>query len=462
VFDHLTGFDIPAALLVDLTTVTLAVVLLLRYGRLSHSHPGTIYLFFHLYTFTVRLFGLLFGAETLFSEYQGFFEAVTHGEIVRAALLGDLALAVMTVAWIRASADDLKKARRSSPSQAESAPNLSLRYIWIIVAIAFPLGIVGLMAFANVPGLSVAREALEPGEWQTSNYFFITQVWAGLALLALIYWYGFRWWLVVPMSFYLLLMAYQGYHRFRVILPALLLMQIFLDRRKLKWPPLHQAAVLVALMLIYFPLKSIGQMAQEGESVNEIVTMSTESVNQALVAKAPDQFFLDEFACGLSLMDDAGHHYYGTTYLALVTLPVPRQWWPDKPGLADYLHDISKPWRPMGELGMIVTFLGESYANFGYAGIVLIPMLLAYILARVYFRAYRSNYFSVLRLSYLLIACNLIQVYRDGLTSIVVFTWVNMMPLMVLVLLHYLLPSARKKKLQTAYAAPQLPDSAAR
>ena len=115
----------------------------------------------------------------------------------------------------------------------------------------------------------------------------------------------------------------------------------------------------------------------------------------------------------------------------------------------------------MGELGMIVTFLGESYANFGYAGIVLIPMLLAYILARVYFRAYRSNYFSVMRLSYLLIACNLIQVYRDGLTSIIVFTWVNMMPLMIIVLLHYIIPSARRKKLQTAYAAPQLPDSAA-
>jgi hypothetical protein len=461
VFDHLTGFDIPVALLVDLMTVTVSVVLLLRYGRLSHSHPGTIYLFFHLYTFTVRLFGLLFGAETLFSEYQGFFEAVTNGEIVRAALLGDLALAIMTVAWIRASADDLKKTRRQSASQREGEANLSLRYIWVVVAIAFPLGIIGLLVFANVPGLSVARDVAEPGEWQTSNYFFITQVWAGLALLALIYWYGFRWWLVLPMSVYLLIMAYQGYHRFRVLIPALLLVQIFLDRRKLKWPPLHLSAVLVALLLIYFPLKSIGQMAQEGDSVNEIVTTSTQTVNTALAAKAPDQQFLDQFACGLALMDDAPH-YYGTTYLALMTLPIPRQWWPEKPGLADYLQDISKPWRPMGEMGMIVTFLGESYINFGNAGIILVPLLFAYVLGRIHFHAYRSNYFSVVRLSYLLIACNLIQVYRDGLVSIVVFTWVNMMPLMIIVLMHYLLPSTRRKKKEAAYAAPRLPDSAMR
>jgi hypothetical protein len=459
VFDNLSGIDIPVALLVDVVTVITSIVLLLRYGRLSHSHPGTIYLFFHLYTFTIRLCGLLFGAETLFSQFQGFYEVVTHGEIVRAALMGDLALAVMTIAWIKAAADDLKKLRRSPESLVESAPNLSLRYIWIVVAIAFPLGIVGLLTFANVPGLSVVKDALEPGEWQTSNYFFITQVWAGLALLALIYWYGFRWWLLLPMSLYLLIMAYQGYHRFRVIIPVLLLVQIFLDRRKLKWPPPYLSAVLLAMVLIFFPLKSIGQMAQEGESVSDIVMTSTESVNAALVAKTPDQFFLDEFACGLSLMDDAGH-YYGSTYLALVTLPVPRQWWPEKPGLADYLHDISKPWRPMAELGMIVTFLGESYLNFGYAGIIIIPMLLAYILGRLYFRAYRRNYFTVARLAYLLIACNLIQVYRDGLVSIVVFTWVNMMPLMLLILLHYVVPSRRKKQLQSAYAVPELPNSA--
>ncbi|MEN3334567.1 MAG: hypothetical protein V7641_3932 [Blastocatellia bacterium] len=444
----------------DVVTVVACLVLLLRYGRLSHSHPGTIYLFFHLYTFTFRLFGLLFGAETLFSQYQGFFEVITHGEIVRAALLGDLALAVMTIAWIKAAADDLKKIRRSPELLVEGESNLSLRYIWIVVAIAFPLGIIGLLTFANVPGLSVMRDALEPGEWQTSSYFFILQVWAGLALLALIYWYGFRWWLALPMSLYLLIMAYQGYHRFRVLIPALLLVQIFLDRRKLRWPPLPLAAVLVASLLIFFPLKSIGQMAQEGESVNEIVSMSTESVNEALVAKAPDQQFLDQFACALALVDDAEHYYYGATYLPLVTLPIPHQWWPDKPGLADYLKDISKPWRPMSQLGMIVTFLGESYINFGYVGIIVIPILLAYILGRVYFRAYRSNYFTIARLAYLLIACNLIQVYRDGLVSIVIFTWVNMMPLMILILLHYILPSRRKKQTLSAYAVPELPNSA--
>ena len=467
------GSEYPVGLLIDLVTVTICFVVLLRYGRLSHSHPGTIYLFFHLYTFTFRMFGLFFGADPLFSEYQGLFDVITPAEIVRASFIGDVALVFMTVAWIRASADDLRKVQRAAlaaprpgfelrpQSIGSGESDLSLRYIWIVVAIAFPLGVVGLLAFANVPGLAVAREALEPGEWQTSSYLFITQVWAGLALLALIYWYGFRWWLLLPMGFYLAIMAYQGYHRFRVIIPLLLLAQIFLDRRKLKWPPLHISAVVVALILLYFPLKHIGRMAQEGESVSEIVDMSTATVNQALVARAPDQYFLDEFACGLSLMDDAHHYYYGSTYLALVTLPVPRQLWPEKPGLADYLQDISKPWRPMAEMGMITTFLGESYVNFGYVGVVLIPMLLAYALGRFHFRAYRKDYYSILRLSYLLIACNLIQVYRDGLVSIVVFTWVNMMPLMAIVAMHYVLPGRRRQSIAPPTAAAELPKSVA-
>ena len=90
----------------------------------------------------------------------------------------------------------------------------------------------------------------------------------------------------------------------------------------------------------------------------------------------------------------------------------------------------------MAEVGMITTFIGEFYINFGHLGIIVMSYLMAYWLARIYFRAYRAGYHSVLRFTYLLIACNLIQVYRDGLMSLLVFTLVNMMPLAVIVLLH--------------------------
>jgi hypothetical protein len=254
---------------------------------------------------------------------------------------------------------------------------------------------------------------------------------------------------------FLVLMAYQGFHRFRVIIPAILLTQIFLDRRKLRWPPIYVMGLIAVLALLFFPLKNIGQMAREGEDVTQIVDESRVAINSALIAEAPDQTFLDLFASGLTLMDENGKFYFGGTYLNLLTLPIPRQWWPDKPTLGDYLKDISRPSRPMAELGMIVTYLGESYVNFGFLGIIIVPYLLAYWLARAYFRAYRSSYYSVARFAYLLLACNLIQVYRDGLVSIVVFTCVNMMPLTLIVVLHFVLPSRKGRKLSEPVAASQ-------
>lgn len=423
--------------------LSVCIVLLLRFARFSHSHPGTIYLFFHIYTFTFRLLGIAFGADTLFSSLAWIFEPVRIEEIIRAAVYGDVALVAMTIAWIRASVADKRTMLKSPDLAKKGHPNLSLRHIWTIVVVILPFGVFGLFAFTFIPGLE--GERIELGEWQTSSWLFITQVWTGLALLALIYWYGFRWWLTTLMSLYLLLMAYQGFHRFRVIIPAILLIQIYLDRRKMRWPPVYVMGLMVVLGLLFFPLKNIGQMAREGASVTQIVGDSREVINSALVAEAPDQTFLDLFACGLTLMDENGKLYYGGTYLNLLTLPVPRQWWPDKPTLGDFIKEISRPSRPMFEMGMIVTYLGESYVNFGFLGILIVPYLVAYWLARAHFRAYRRSYYSVARFAYLLIACNLIQVYRDGLVSIVVFTFVNMMPLMVLIGLHIISPVRRAK-----------------
>lgn len=435
-FELASEIEISSALLIDVAVLLVCILLLLRYGRLSHSHPGTIYLFFHIYSFTMRLIGLEFGSPTLFQD-SGRFEPVQHFEIVRASLWADAVLFGMTLAWVWASARDLKKGELHEQVR-DSRSHLSLSYIWSVPMIIFPIGLLGLWAYAYLPG--VGGERVDLGEWQTSSWLFITQTWAGLALLALIYWYGFKWRLVLPMAVYLLLMAVQGYHRFRVIVPIILLVQIFLDRRKLKWPPIYVLPLLIVFAAIFFPLKTIGKFTQEGRSLDEIVDFSKDSINSALVNDHPDEAFLDQFASALTLIDRNEKFYYGSTYLPLILNPIPRQFWKDKPGLADYEKDFSTEARPMFEMGMIVTFLGESYANFGIYGLIMIPFLLAYWLARIYFRAYRKGYLTVYRFAYLLVACNLIQVYRDGLVSIVLFTSVNMMPLVVIVFLHYVLP----------------------
>jgi hypothetical protein len=408
------------------------------------------------------------GSKTLFTNMSSTYTPVTHLEILRAVLLADLALLVMTIAWIRAATDDRAKGLNlpefAFHNRADAAlkilalmrlkslagkdylsrlnqkyrRTLSLRHIWRVVFIVTPIGLVSFILLTNIPGRDSSTIYL--GEWESSSWVGITQLWAGLALLALIYWYGFRLWLIFPMGCYLMLMAIQGSGRSRAIIPFLLLTQIYLDRRRLKWPPPRLLIVLLAVLLLFYPLKTIGTMANKGASLTQIVKSSTAITRNALEGKNDDQQFLDQFASALTLIDNHGKLYYGFTYMSLFTLPIPRQWWHNKPGLADYIKDFSTPSRPMGETGMIVTFLGEAYANFSYVGIVLVSYLIAYWLARAYFSAYRRHYLSIARFFYLLVACNLIQVYRDRLISIVVFTCVNMMPLILIVLLHYILP----------------------
>lgn len=444
--------DVASALTIDLFVLVICTVLLVRYGRLTHSHPAVIYLFFHVLVIPSRLLAIMTGAETLFSKWGGLFEPVTEAELVRATVLGDIVLIIMTAAWIAASRLDIKRNAARSERPATTPATLSLRHIWSVVSIAFPIGVLGVGIMGSVPGFE--KPDIDFGEWQESSWLFITTSWAGLSLLALIYWYGFRWWLVVPMGVYLLIMSLQGFHRFRAIIPLILLLQIYLDRHQKKWPPAYIVAVIVAAMLLFYPMKTIGRMAQEGATMAEISESSSEILRDVAAGQNGDQTVLDQFASSLTLIDRAGRLYYGSTYLVLVTSPVPRQWWPEKPGLADYQKDFSTPSRPMGEMGMIMTFMGEFYLNFGYLGIVVLSFLTAYLLARIYFRAYRSSYNSVLRFGYLLIACNLIQVYRDGLMSLFVFTLVNMMPLSAIVFLHLVRPLRPRREAAPMYGQP--------
>jgi hypothetical protein len=436
------------ALALDLLTVIACAAILLRYGRLGHSHPGTIYLIFHLLSFTWRAASIVNGSPPLFDgPFWGWgmrYDAVTEEELVRALHMADLALATMTLAFVKASHDDASRQRRRGTPLEEKPPTLRVNHIWEVVAVAMPLGLLGLYLMSRFPAAD--RSSIDVGGvWGSSSWVTITQTWTGISLLALIYWYGFQSWLILPMGAYLLFMSYQGYHRFRVVIPLIILAQIYLDRRRRRWPPWWMMGLLLGVGLLFFSLKTIGRMAQEGASISEIAHSTSEITSQTLEGDSELQF-LDSLASTVTLVDQAGRFYYGTTYLTALALPVPRPLWPGKPAQNQYQHDISTPLRPMAENGMISTFLGEAYANFGLLGIVIVPFGLAYLLARLYFLAYRSGYLSLSRFVYLLIAAILIQVYRDGLISLLIHTMAAMMPLFLIVGLHHLLPHRKLRR----------------
>jgi hypothetical protein len=128
----------------------------------------------------------------------------------------------------------------------------------------------------------------------------------------------------------------------------------------------------------------------------------------------------------------------GSTYLAIITLPMPRAWWPNKPGLADHLQEISTSGRRYDVEGRILTYLGEAYANFGYAGMIIIPAMLGYLLTAACLRATTGPMLRLGRYLYLVFFMALVQTFRDGLLSIFVFTVVHNMPMLFTWILHSL------------------------
>jgi len=214
-----------------------------------------------------------------------------------------------------------------------------------------------------------------------------------------------------------------------------------------------------ALLIAFVPLKGIGRMLQSGAPISDIQEAAVRSFDDLTEGRASDHLVLDEFACTVSLVDESHRYFYGSLYYPLLTLPIPRQLWSDKPIVNGYQYELSNPSRPMAVSGMVPSLHGESYANFGPLGIIIISFGVAYWLGRFYFAAMQSSYFSVYRFTYIVVACNLVQVFRDGLISLVMFTVVNMMPLVAIAILSYV--SFRRKKAQN-FLQRSFPSSRAR
>ena len=432
--------DLYQAVLLDSFLVVGCTLLLWRHARLSALHPGAIYLLFHLLVFTSRACFVLTGSRTLFSGWGGTVVPVSQAEIAWAMNLADLALVTMTVAWIKVANDDRRRSifTRVHRERKSTEALLSPKVLGSVTAIALPIGIAALVYFAYVPNSqSYGVGTIDLGQWSSSSWTMVTQSWAGLALMALIYYYGFRKLYVIPMALYLLLMAIQGFDRFRVVIPLLYLLLVWLSQSKRKWPPLWMMAAGMTVILLILPLKTIGRMVQTGESSSDIVAATSDSLMDVMAGQSGDQMVLDEFASTVSLVDDSKRYYFGTLYYPLLTLPIPRQLWPDKPVLNWYQRELSTSSRPMALSGMVATLHGESYANLGVIGIIIISPLVAYWLGHFYFTAMRKNYLSVYRFTYIMVACSLIQVFRDGLIALVMFTIVNMTPLVAIALLSY-------------------------
>ena len=422
--------------------VVVAVVIVAMFSRLTFWHPLTAYLFFHLYSFTYRAMKLAGGSVQPMYTGMPNTEVITAPELTRALLWADVGLVMFVVACWFAHVQFEAKAVRPEVRRVMN-PNIAK-------ALGFLCLPVGLYFFYALKSGSLELEA---GAAST-GYLQTIALWPIGIVGLLVFAFGFRWYLVLIGGFFLSGVALQGYHRFMLVLPILFFTAYYLQSRRLRWPtwPILLGAILFALV---FPrLKYIGQAVQAGDN-QEALAQFAESFTFSSREKGESsgEDFLDQYAGALSLADTNDRKFMGSTYLAIITLPIPRAWWPNKPGLADHLQEISTSGRNYAQEGRIITYLAESYLNFGYLGFFMIPALMGYVLTAYCLQATAGPMLRLGRYVYLTVFMALVQTFRDGLLSIFVFTFVHNMPMLFTLVLHFI-PGFADKSLDRPAADP--------
>jgi hypothetical protein len=410
-------------LLLDVFVVATVIVLMFR--RMAFWHPLTAYLLFHLYSFSYRALNIFGGAPLMYTG-QANAEAITVEEINRAMLWADFGLAVFAFASFCAHLQFDAKAEQPVVRRV-----MNPKIARTIGVLCLPVGAFFLYGIKSAT-LDLSVDSASAG------YVQVMAMWPMGVLGLLVFAFGFRWYLVGLIVFFLGVVALQGYHRFMLILPLLYFAALYLQSQRRRWPNILIIVAGLFVGMVFPRLKYIGQALQYGDTQEAMAQFGQAFVRdkQVLGETLATEDFLDQFAGGLSLIDDNDRKFWGSTYLAILTLPIPRAWWPNKPGLADHMHEISTSGRQYNIEGRIFTYLGESYINFGYAGFILIPAMVGYILTALCLHATAGPMLRLGRYLYLVFFMALIQTFRDGLLSIFVFTVVHNMPMLFTWILH--------------------------
>jgi len=98
----------------------------------------------------------------------------------------------------------------------------------------------------------------------------------------------------------------------------------------------------------------------------------------------------------------------GKSYLSIIFAPIPRPLWPDKPVIRIGRFVGQNLYEKGNFTGVPPGIIGESYLNFGWAGVLIIPFFLGFLIKKIYNRSVNKYQIDMIKLgaySILIIFC---------------------------------------------------------
>ncbi len=412
---------------IDVGSVLFCICLLWRTFTLWH--PFSIYIFFHVYSFTYRAYQLWNGALPMYAENPAA-DIIKSDEIIKGLLIADLAIIAFALGSYIA-----QKVYFKNVSRPVGRTNINKTIILLVCLVCLPPGIFVLLQ---------AKTGMTSQFFSQSSLYQVLALWPISCLYILVFTYGWRWWTSLSVFLYLSLVALQGYHRTMLILPIIFFIVLFLLKTRRRWLGVGMLLPMLFLFIIFGRLKYIGR-AFQNKDYSEMMFQVSQSFKPSVVGdEQGSEQFLDQYCGFISMTDTAQKVGYGSNYLAILVLPIPRDIWSNKPGQADHIAEVSTPTRQYDREGRIITYIGEAYYNFRYLGVFFIAGFFGYFLTRWCLGSVIGPYRRLGVVAYALFFTTLVQFYRDGASAIVIFGIAQQIPFITIVVLHKALGSALK------------------
>lgn len=406
----------------DIFIVILLSLYLIKEKQLNVLNSCLIYLFFHVFFVTFRGIQIFFlGIKIISNKWYSTY--ITLEEIDKAIFIADISLLAFFIGFnlfVGNFKSNGNKLLKKYSEIKEANPKL-IHYFLIVI---FIVGLIGIATYR-----SIADRDIEEAEYST-----FSNMMTGLGIISsiiLLYEKGFKKQYLIYFGILIVFYSLQGENRFRVILALLFVLMFYLKTLNLKLPPLKYYILGFVFILFSFPLKEVGKSYQETGKI-ELTEVIKDSYEEFTEGESGDMSFIEQSAGMIGAIDVKDKIFYGKTYQSIFFFFVPRSLWPEKPILNQWQHDISITGRDFGEMGQISLISGEAYANFRYIGVFLI----SFLVGRWYSFLYHS--YSNLPAQHkgflLLLLFNMVlfQVWRDGMISLILFPFLNYLPIMIL------------------------------
>lgn len=387
-----------------------------RLGLFSIFHPMTWYAAFHGMVFVFRpIVARLSDFDLIYRAYQFTPSIEDKLTVIGAANLGFLAFSIACMA----------SGNRILQFSADPAPQLQRElmrpsFVWVL-AICVPLGVYSMYqtwsaaASTGAAFSSMVRDS-ETGVYiNTVSNGYVAEAQLMLASCSAIFAWVFRFRLIacLPLAMFILFRAgVGGRGPFITALATVALLFLFERRRRAPTPLV--VAVAMAALLVF---NAVGQ--DRGESIRRAVIEGTSSEVSGQ-AQSGERFLegmdfgnLEYFEYLVYVIPQrSGTYGYFTDVLQVVTEPIPRSIWPDKPAGAPFERIFL--FRYGTPIGMTRSLPGEGWYGLGWAGVVLWCAAWGYALGWIYRRFVDGSRGAPQIIAYMTFLPILIIGFRDG------------------------------------------------